>query len=139
MFPGKGYLISYNIIDERRPPCRVQSRLNNKTPYGFQISLTIAGPTRKLVEGSDVQFLCLTKANPPEVTYRWFVNDQFASSEVTSELWLINITRRLHNSLVRCEAHNSVNKTEESRALSILCKYNNHNYILTIMRRTQIN
>lgn len=101
---------------------------------GFQISLTVAGPTRKLVEGTDVQFLCLTKANPPEVTYRWFVNDQFASGEVTSELWLINITRRLHNSLVRCEAQNSVNKTEESKALSILCKYNiiQHDRVVTI-------
>ncbi|XP_015363944.1 PREDICTED: irregular chiasm C-roughest protein-like [Diuraphis noxia] len=87
-----------------------------------QISLVIAGPARKLVEGSDVQFLCLTKANPPEVNYRWFVNDQFALSEVTSELWLFNISRRLHNSLVRCEAQNSVEKTEESKALSILYK-----------------
>lgn len=89
----------------------------------LQISLTIAGPARKLVEGSDVQFLCLTKANPSEVNYRWFVNDQYALSEVTSELWLFNISRRLHNSLVRCEAQNSVDKTEESKALSILCEY----------------
>lgn len=85
--------------------------------------MTIAGPARKLIEGADVQFLCLTKANPPDVTYRWFVNDQFALGEVTSELWLINITRRLHNSFVRCEAQNSVEKSEESKALSILCKY----------------
>lgn len=97
---------------------------DNKTRcLGLQISLTIAGPTKKLVEGSDVQFLCLTKANPLEVTYRWFVNDQFALGEVTSELWLINITRRLHNSQVRCEAQNSVDKTEESKTLSILCEY----------------
>lgn len=89
----------------------------------LQITLTIAGPTRKLVEGSDVQFSCLTKANPPDVSYRWFVNDQFALSEMTSELYLFNITRRLHNSLVRCEAQNSVEKTEESKALNILCEY----------------
>lgn len=82
----------------------------------------MAGQPRKLVEGADVQFLCLTKANPPDVTYRWFVNDQFALGEVTSELWLINITRRLHNSLVRCEAQNSVDKAEESKALNIQCK-----------------
>lgn len=82
----------------------------------------MAGPARKLTEGSDVQFLCLAKANPSDVTYRWFVNDQFALGESTSELWLINVTRRLHNSHVRCEAQNSVDKSEESRVLSILCK-----------------
>lgn len=91
----------------------------------MQISLTVAGPTRKLTEGSDVQFLCLAKANPSEVTYRWFVNDQFAQGESTSELWLINVTRRLHNSFVRCEVQNSVDKAEESKALSILCEHNN--------------
>lgn len=90
----------------------------------LQISLTVAGPVKKMVEGSDVRMLCLTKANPPEVTYRWFVNDQFALGEVTSELWLMNISRRLHNSHVRCEAQNSVDKIEESKALIILCKSN---------------
>jgi len=96
-----------------------------------QISLVVAGPNKKLVEGSDVQILCLTEANPPEVTYRWFVNDQFAPDEVSPELWLPNITRRLHNSLVRCEAQNAVEKTEESKALSISCEYL-HN-IITIL------
>ncbi|KAL4154272.1 hypothetical protein QTP88_002096 [Uroleucon formosanum] len=101
---------------------KLQTKIHLNVKFAPKISLTIAGPARKLVEGSDVQFLCLTKANPSEVNYRWFVNDQYALSEVTSELWLFNISRRLHNSLVRCEAQNSVDKTEESKALSILYK-----------------
>lgn len=82
----------------------------------------IAGPARKLVEGMDVQFLCVTKANPPDVDYKWFVNDQVALSEGTSEMWVTNISRHLHNSHVRCEAQNSVDKAEVSKVLSILCK-----------------
>jgi len=101
---------------------KLQTKIHLHVRFSPKISLTIAGPTRKLIEGSDVQFLCLTKANPPEVSYRWFVNDQYVQDEVTSELWLINITRRLHNSFVRCEAQNSVEKAEESKALSILYK-----------------
>ncbi|XP_029346962.1 irregular chiasm C-roughest protein [Acyrthosiphon pisum] len=101
---------------------KLQTKIHLNVKFAPKITLTIAGPARKLVEGTDVQFLCLTKANPPEVNYRWFVNDQYAPSEVTSELWLFNISRRLHNSLVRCEAQNSVEKTEESKALSILYK-----------------
>lgn len=101
---------------------KLQTKIHLYVKFAPKISLIIAGPARKLVEGTDVQFLCLTKANPPEVNYRWFVNDQYALSEVTSELWLFNISRRLHNSLVRCEAQNSVEKTEESKALSILYK-----------------
>lgn len=88
----------------------------------FQINLVIAGTVKKLVEGMDVQFLCMTKANPANVVYRWYVNDQVALSEGSSEMWVMNISRRLHNSHVRCEAQNSVDKAEESKALSILCK-----------------
>uniref|UniRef100_A0A2H8TWA9 Irregular chiasm C-roughest protein n=1 Tax=Melanaphis sacchari TaxID=742174 RepID=A0A2H8TWA9_9HEMI len=101
---------------------KLQTKIHLYVKFAPKITLTITGSTKKLVEGSDVKFSCLTKANPPDVSYRWFVNDQFALSEVTSELWLFNITRRLHNSLVRCEAQNSVEKTEESKALNIYYK-----------------
>lgn len=95
----------------------------NKVSFRLQATLTITSPLKKVFEGSDIQFLCSTKANPPQVSYRWFVNDQYAPTETSAELWLMNITRKYHNSRVRCEVENSVGRTEDTTILNILCKY----------------
>lgn len=34
-----------------------------------------------------------------------------------------NVTRELHNSIVRCEAHNDVGRSEDSETLDVACEY----------------
>lgn len=70
-----------------------------------------------------MRLTCSADANPPDVTYRWFINDQLVRGDPTTELVLTNISRKNHDSIVKCEVHNAVGKSEESEALDISCKY----------------
>lgn len=74
------------------------------------------------MEGADVRLLCSADANPPDVTYRWFINDQLVAGDPTTELVLTNISRKQHDSIIKCEVHNAVGKSEESETLDISCK-----------------
>lgn len=65
---------------------------------------------------------CNADANPSDVTYRWFLNDQIIIGDFTTEVLLRNVTRKYHDAIVKCEVHNPVGKSEESEALDISCK-----------------
>ncbi|XP_050530671.1 irregular chiasm C-roughest protein [Daktulosphaira vitifoliae] len=101
---------------------KLRTKIHLHIKYAPKVTMTIGSPGKDLIESSDVQFLCMAKANPPEITYRWFVNDQVVSGETTPELWMTNVTRKYQNSIVRCEAQNVVGKTEDSKVLDILYK-----------------
>lgn len=88
----------------------------------LQVTVTVVGSSTRLVEGQDVRLSCSADANPPDVTYRWFINDQVVMGDPTTELLISNISRRNHDSIVKCEVHNAVGKSEESEALDISCK-----------------
>lgn len=40
----------------------------------------------RIAEGSDVRYKCHADANPPEVTYRWYINDELVISEFSTEM-----------------------------------------------------
>lgn len=48
----------------------------------------------RIPEGSDVRFLCRADANPPNVTYRWYINEELVAGDYTTEmvsLWGLDI------------------------------------------------
>lgn len=93
-----------------------------KVVVHVQVTVTVVGSSTRLVEGQDVRLSCSADANPPDVTYRWFINDQVVMGDPTTELLISNISRRNHDSIVKCEVHNAVGKSEESEALDISCE-----------------
>uniref|UniRef100_A0A1B6DD38 Ig-like domain-containing protein n=1 Tax=Clastoptera arizonana TaxID=38151 RepID=A0A1B6DD38_9HEMI len=95
------------------------AKLRLAVKYAPKVTVSIAGSNTRLVEGSDVRLTCTADANPPDVTYRWFINDQLVRGDPTTELILTNISRKNHDSIVKCEVHNAVGKSEESEALDI--------------------
>ncbi|VVC36584.1 Hypothetical protein CINCED_3A013482 [Cinara cedri] len=101
---------------------KLHAKITMNVKYAPKIELVMIGSPKKLVEGMNIQFLCKTKANPADVVYKWFVNDQVVLSEESNEMWLMNISRRLHHSYVKCEAQNSVGKAEVQQRLSMLYK-----------------
>jgi hypothetical protein len=83
----------------------------------------MVGQGSRLVEGQDVRVVCSADANPPEVSYRWFVNDQLVLGDPTSELILQNLSQRHHSSIIKCEVHNLVGRSEETETLDVSCKW----------------
>lgn len=70
----------------------------------------------------DVKITCHADANPPEVNYRWYVNDTEQFPGQPTELIIKNISRHHHESIVKCEAYNLVGKSEDSETLHVICE-----------------
>lgn len=71
----------------------------------------------------EVRISCHVDANPPEVNYRWYLNDTAAFPATPTELVISNISRDYHEAIVKCEAYNSVGKSEDSETLHVICKF----------------
>lgn len=84
--------------------------------------MSVVGGASRLMEGMDVRLKCSADANPPDVTYRWYINDRLVDTDATTELHLVNVTRTQHDSIVKCEVQNAVGKSEETETLDISCK-----------------
>ncbi|RZF42205.1 hypothetical protein LSTR_LSTR004354 [Laodelphax striatellus] len=95
------------------------AKLKLQVKYAPKVTVKVVGGPSRLIEGADVRLLCSADANPPDVTYKWFINDQLVAGDPTTELVLTNISRKQHDSIVKCEVHNAVGKSEESETLDI--------------------
>lgn len=81
------------------------------------------GPSGRIPEGTDVTLLCEADANPPGMTYKWYVNNELVAGEPTTELTIRNATRKLHDAMVKCKVHNSVGESEAYETLEVSCEY----------------
>ncbi|PNF22115.1 Irregular chiasm C-roughest protein [Cryptotermes secundus] len=98
------------------------ARLRLEVKYAPKVALSIVsglGPSGRLTEGADVRLACKADANPLDLTYRWYINDELVPGDYTTELMIPNITRKYHDAIVKCEVHNPVGKSEESETLDI--------------------
>lgn len=96
--------------------------LRLEVKYAPKVALTVvggAGPSGRLSEGTDVRLACKADANPLDLTYRWFMNEELMGGDYTTELVIHNVTRKYHDAIVKCEVHNPVGKSEESETLDI--------------------
>ncbi|ENN81761.1 hypothetical protein YQE_01854, partial [Dendroctonus ponderosae] len=73
----------------------------------------------QIPEGSEIRLGCKADANPPDVSYKWFMNDEPIIGDFTKELVLRNVSRKQHDAIVKCEVHNAVGKSEESQTLDV--------------------
>lgn len=102
------------------------AKLRLEVKYAPKVTLSIVsglGLTGRLTEGAEVRLACKADANPLDLTYRWYINDELVPGDYTTELIIPNITRKYHDAIVKCEVHNSVGKSEESETLDISCKW----------------
>ncbi|XP_024083061.1 irregular chiasm C-roughest protein-like isoform X2 [Cimex lectularius] len=95
------------------------AKLRLEVKYAPKVTVSVIGGATRLTEGVDVRLKCSADANPPDVTYRWYINDRLVETDATTELHLVNVTRRQHDSIVKCEVQNAVGKSEESETLDI--------------------
>ncbi|KAL0859870.1 hypothetical protein ABMA27_010207 [Loxostege sticticalis] len=72
----------------------------------------------KIPEGDDVTIACRADANPSNLTFKWYLNDEAIVGN-TTELKIYNISRKYSDAIVKCQVFNDVGKTEESETLEI--------------------
>ncbi|XP_039499336.1 irregular chiasm C-roughest protein isoform X1 [Drosophila santomea] len=77
------------------------------------------GTGSRIVEHSQVRLECRADANPSDVRYRWFINDEPIIGGQKTEMVIRNVTRKFHDAIVKCEVQNSVGKSEDSETLDI--------------------
>ena len=58
--------------------------------YAPKVSISVIGESSltggRIPEGSDVRFLCRADANPSNVTYRWYINEELVAGDYTTEM-----------------------------------------------------
>lgn len=52
----------------------------------YQDDATVYSVSDGIPEGSEAHFKCNTVANPPDVTYKWFINDELVVGDYTTEM-----------------------------------------------------
>lgn len=58
--------------------------------YAPKVMISVIGESAltggRIPEGTDIRFLCRADANPPNVTYRWYINDELVAGDYTTEM-----------------------------------------------------
>lgn len=57
--------------------------------YAPKVSVSVIGGALaggRIAEGSEVRLSCHADANPADVTYRWYINDEAVGGDYTTEL-----------------------------------------------------
>nr|XP_029717674.1 irregular chiasm C-roughest protein-like isoform X1 [Aedes albopictus] len=94
------------------------AKLKLEVKYAPKVSVEIISGDR-IVEGTDVRFRCHADANPPEVSYKWYIGHEMVNGNFSTELVISNISKKFHQAVVECEARNVVGKSEESETLNV--------------------
>ncbi|XP_063543466.1 irregular chiasm C-roughest protein-like [Cydia strobilella] len=75
--------------------------------------------TGRIQEGDTLAVGCQANANPNNLTYRWFLNNEHIAGAVRNELILPNISRKFNEATVKCEVHNPVGKSADTKSLEV--------------------
>lgn len=88
--------------------------------YAPKVTVTIE--QERVAETESVRLSCHADANPPNVVYKWFINDEIAQGDYTTQLTINSASRKLNNAAIKCEVTNAVGKGEANQTLSVHCK-----------------
>ncbi|XP_068624517.1 irregular chiasm C-roughest protein-like [Battus philenor] len=73
----------------------------------------------RIQEGDTLVLGCQATANPNNLTYKWFVNSDQIIGNVNNEIVLSNVSRRYNEATVKCEVHNGVGKSADTKTLEV--------------------
>ncbi|XP_030386564.1 irregular chiasm C-roughest protein [Scaptodrosophila lebanonensis] len=98
------------------------AKLLLEVKYAPKVSVSVVGGALaggRIPEGAEVILSCQADANPRELSYRWFINDELMTGDFTTKMIIHNVTRQHHDAIVKCEVVNAVGKSEETETLDI--------------------
>ncbi|XP_071176176.1 irregular chiasm C-roughest protein-like [Mytilus edulis] len=86
----------------------------------FKPSITLkVNITRKLREHDYVRFTCDAKANPSQITWKWYKDGEFIPGESKFTLDIANLNRDDHRSILMCEGENAIGVSRATTTLDI--------------------
>ncbi|XP_055913065.1 irregular chiasm C-roughest protein [Eupeodes corollae] len=98
------------------------AKLLLEVKYAPKVTVSVVGGSLaggRIPEGAEVILSCQADANPKELSYKWFINDELVTGDYTTKMIIHNISRQYHDAIVKCEVLNAVGKSEESETLDI--------------------
>jgi hypothetical protein len=85
--------------------------------------VTIQVEQDKITEFESVRLSCQADANPADVVYKWYINDEIAYGDYSTQLTIASVSRKLNQAVVKCEVTNAVGKSEDTQTLNVHCKF----------------
>ncbi|XP_030386521.1 irregular chiasm C-roughest protein [Scaptodrosophila lebanonensis] len=82
-------------------------------------AMAMSNGIHRIVEHAQVRLECRADANPSDVRYRWYINEEPIIGGQKTEMVIRNVTRNFNDAIVKCEVQNSVGKSEDSETLDI--------------------
>lgn len=98
------------------------ARISLEVKFAPKVTVAVISNTLgngRIPEGAQVRLACHAEANPPDVSYKWSINDEPIAGDHSIELIIPTINRTFHDSIVKCEVTNVVGKSEDSETLDI--------------------
>ncbi|XP_053620769.1 irregular chiasm C-roughest protein-like isoform X2 [Plodia interpunctella] len=89
--------------------------------YAPTINMTVNGHIKGktyVPEGHDARIACFADANPSNMTYKWYINNQGYAGN-TTELVIPNVTRNHHETSVTCKVQNAIGPSEDTLTLHV--------------------
>ncbi|KAJ2943109.1 hypothetical protein O0L34_g18799 [Tuta absoluta] len=73
----------------------------------------------KINEGETVAVGCQAHANPNNLTYRWYIDNDPIVGSAGNEMIITNITRKYNEATVKCEVYNAIGKSADTKTLEV--------------------
>ncbi|XP_041985814.1 irregular chiasm C-roughest protein-like [Aricia agestis] len=92
-----------------------------KVQYAPRVRVTIKSKAHngRIREGDTVVLGCQASANPNNLTYNWYVNNMQVTGAIGNELMLSNVSKDYNEASVKCEAHNIVGRSSDTKTLEV--------------------
>ncbi|CAH2061857.1 unnamed protein product, partial [Iphiclides podalirius] len=84
-----------------------------------KIFIKSGGKNRMIQEGDKLILGCQATANPNNLTYKWFVNSDQIIGNLNNEIVISNVSRKYNEATVKCEVHNVVGTSADSKTLEV--------------------
>jgi len=114
---SKSTMIKCSSNSEEFSEPKFSQELEIRLRYAPKVNLEIN--KEKIKEGDKFSVTCNSKAYPENVAYKWYFNDQELTSENKNILDVEEISRKHHESSIKCSVRNEIGTTEVATKLDV--------------------
>lgn len=126
-FLGKLWMLQIVLqqksFDEFTPEMKILRTLPLNSYFADPPDVNMGINKDVIKEFDEVVLTCKADANPSDVLYKWFKNDEVVVGDPTDTYAIPSITRDFNAAAISCEVSNKVGTTKSSYTLNVFCKY----------------
>ena len=120
--PKKGYHNKNITCQAQNSAERSPRRASLLMEVKYAPKVTVTLEQDRIVEFEPVRLSCHAEANPPNVVYKWYINDEIAFGDYSTQLTIASVTRKFNLATFKCQVTNAVGKSEATQTLNVQCK-----------------